>query len=229
MDAVTIEQLKKALPEKMKQAVNPAVIQQIATTLNDPDMYESYRENLLSYAHVMQDGKFKMDCYISAVKYVSHKLMGKCNKDAFFATFPDKMIRWRNTSVAEKDQASYISAYSKSKLVTKILEQSLIPSWILNQDMYQKALNTQVELMTTAKSEKVRSDAANSILTHLKMPETQKIQLDVGPKTQDSIAALREATQQLAEQQRLAMASGSMSALQVAHSKVVIEGELDEQ
>ena len=64
-----------------------------------------------------------------------------------------------------------MTSYNKNKLVNLILEQSMIPSWVLNQDMYQKALNVQCELMLTANSEKV-SDAANSILTHLKPPQS---------------------------------------------------------
>ena len=53
-----------------------------------------------------------------------------------------------------KDISSFVTSYNKNKLVNLILEQSMIPSWVLNQDMYQKALNVQCELMLTANSEK---------------------------------------------------------------------------
>lgn len=228
MDAITVDQFKQALPEKARKSVNPELLNKINKTLSEPDMYETYRENMLSYASVMADGKFKMANYIDAIKYVSHKLMGKTNLAAFSITFPDKIQRWANQNVESKDVASYVTAYNKSKLVTLITEQSLIPSWILNQDLYQKALNTQAELMATARSEKVRSDAANSILTHLKMPETQKVELDIGVKKDSSIDALRDATMKLVKQQKLAIGSGSLDAQEVAHSKVVINGELDE-
>jgi hypothetical protein len=75
--------------------------------------------------------------------------------------------------------------------------------------------------MVTAKSEKVRTDAANTLLTHLKMPEKTKVELDVNVKEDSSIAALRLATMELAKMQRLAVASGSVTAQEVAHSKVV--------
>jgi hypothetical protein len=225
MDALTVEQFKAALPDKVKKSVNQELIQKINKTLADPDMYETYRENLLGYANVMQDGRFKITNYIDAVKYVSHKLMGKTNTDAFSATFPDKMQRWAKQGVSGKDQASYITAYNKSKLVTLIMEQSLIPSWVLNQDLYQKALNVQAELMLSANSEKVRSDAANSLLTHLKMPETQKVELNVGIKKDSSIDALRQAMIDLASEQKKAIQAGAMNAQQIAHAPVVIEGE----
>lgn len=225
MDALTIEQFKDALPDKVKKSINPEIIRKINRTLSEPEMYEVYRENLLSYANVMQDGRFKMSNYIDAVKYVSHKLAGKTNIDAFSQTFPQKMQDWAAKGVSSKDQASYITAYNKSKLVTLIMEQSLIPSWVLNQDLYQKALNVQAELMLTANSEKVRTDAANSLLTHLKMPETQKVELNVGVKKDSSIDQLRNAMIELAAEQKKAIQAGAMNAQQIAHSPVVIEGE----
>ena len=220
MSALTIDQFKQALPDKVKKSINQELIDQINTTLSDPELYEAYRDNLLSYTRVMADGRFKVSGYIDAVKYVSHKLMGCSNIDAYSKTFPDKIQRFAQQQVTAKDIASYVTAYNKSKLVNLIFEQTLIPSYVLNQDLYQKALNVQAELMVSAHSEKVRSDAANSLLTHLKMPETQKVELEIGVKEDSSINALRQATLELARQQRLAMESGSMNAQEVAHSKI---------
>ena len=225
---LTIDQFKSALPDKVKRTVNQELIDQINTTLADPEMYETYRDNLVSYTSVMQDGRFKVSSYIDAVKYVSHKLMGCTNTDAYIKTFPDKYDRFIAQGVASKDIASYVTAYNKNKLVNLIMEQTLIPSYVLNQDLYQKALNVQAELMTTANSEKVRCDAANSLLTHLKMPETQKVELEIGVKEDSSIAALRATTLELSRQQRLMMESGAMNAQEVAHGKLIIEGEFAE-
>lgn len=223
MDSLTIDQFKQALPANLKKSVNPSLIAEINKKLNDPDMYEIYRENLLSYTHVMKEGKFKVSSYIDAVKYVSFKLMGKTNIDAFSLTFPDKINRWQNQGVASKDIASYVTAYNKSKLVNLIYEQTLTPFWVMNQDVYQKAINTQLELMQTAQSEKVRSDAANSILTHLKPPETKKVELDIGLKQDSTINALKEATAKLAEKEMEAIRAGHMNAQEVAHSSLLIE------
>lgn len=225
---LTIDQFKTALPDKVKKSVNQELIDQINNTLSEPELYEAYRDNLLSYTRVMADGRFKIQNYIDAVKYVSHKLMGCSNIDAYTKTFPNKYQNFLAQGVAAKDIASYVTAYNKSKLVNLIFEQTLIPAYVLNQDLYQKALNTQAELMITAKSEKVRCDAANSLLTHLKMPETQKVELEIGVKEDSSIAALRATTLELARQQRLMMESGAMNAQEVAHGKLIIEGEARE-
>ena len=220
---LTIDQFKTALPDKVKKSVNQELIDQINKTLAEPELYEAYRDNLMSYTRVMADGRFKIQNYIDAVKYVSHKLMGCSNIDAYTKTFPDKYQNFLAQGVVAKDIASYVTAYNKSKLVNLIFEQTLIPAYVLNQDLYQKALNTQAELMITAKSEKVRCDAANSLLTHLKMPETQKVELEIGVKEDSSIAALRATTLELARQQRLMVESGAMNAQEIAHGRLIID------
>ena len=221
MTALTIEQFRMALPDKVKKSVNQELIDSVNNVLIDPEMFESYRDNLISYTKVMADGRFKVPEYVNAVRYVSHKLMGCTNIEAYTKTFPDKYARFVTNGVQAKDIASYVTAYNKSKLVNLIFEQTLVPSYVLNQDLYQKALNVQAELMVSANSEKVRCDAANSLLLHLKMPETQKIELEIGMKEDGSIAALRQATMELAAQQRLMIQSGMSNAQGIAHTKVI--------
>ena len=228
MIPLTVEQFQEVLPPKVRKTVNQELIDQINKTLSEPELFEAYRENLISYTKVMNDGRFKIAEYINAVKYVSHKLMGCTNIEAYSKTFPDKIVRFTAQGVAAKDIASYVTAYNKSKLVGCIMEQTLIPSYVLNQDLYQKALNVQAELMVSAASEKVRCEAANSLLTHLKMPEKQKVELEIGVKEDSAIAMLRASTMELARQQRLMVESGAMHAQEVAHSEIVIEGSAKE-
>lgn len=226
--SLTVEQFKSVLPDKMKKGVNQELIDSVNKSLADPDMYETYRDNLLSYAHVMRDGRFKLKDYVNAIKYVSHKLMGASNQQAYIKTFPDKYADFVARGVLAKDIASYITAYNKSKLVNLVFEQTLIPSWVLNQDMYQAALNKQFELMNSAKSEKVQSDAANSLLNHLKPPEVQKLELDIGVKENSTLDVLRKATMELVAQQKLSIQSGVVDAKDVAEYRVIDSREVDE-
>lgn len=218
---MTEEMFRKALPDKVKKSVNAALMAQVNATLSDPEMFEHYRTNLLSYTNVMADGRFKISNYLDAVMYVSHKLMGCTNIDAYMKTFPNKYNRFLAQGVSSKDIASYVTAYNKSKLVNLIFGQSIIPSHVLNQDLYQKALNVQADLMMHAKSEKVRTDAANSLLTQLKPPEIKKIELDVGYKQDNSIDELRKVTLELAKQQRAMIEAGGMSVKAVVESNII--------
>lgn len=228
MSDLTIDQFKQALPPQVRRSVNQEIVDNINSLITDPEMREIYRENLVSYSSVLQQGKFKLSNYLDAVRYVSYKLMGDTNIAAYTKAFPDKIDRFEKQGVAKKDIASYVTAYNKSKLVNLIYEQSLVPTWVLNQDLYQKALNVQAELMLTAKSEKVRSDAANSLLTQLKQPETQKVQLDLGVAEDKTIDALRQSTMELVAAQRAALQAGAMQAQEVAHSKLVVDAEFED-
>lgn len=220
--ALTVEQFQTVLPEKMKKSVNPQILQTLNDMLADPDMCETYRDNLIGYTTVMIDGKFKLEGYVMAVKYVSFKLMGCSNIDAYTRTFPQKMQRWTQIQNLEaKEIASYVTAYNKSKLVNLILAQTLIPTHVLNADIFQKAINVQVELMTSATSEKVRQDAANSLLTHLKAPQETKLQIDVSAATSDSIASLRASVEEHARLQREAIEFGLLTPSQVAEKRLI--------
>ena len=73
---LTVDQFRQALPDKVKKTVNQQLIDKINVTLSDPELYETYRDNLLGYSKIMAEGKFRITNYIDAVKYVGFKLMG---------------------------------------------------------------------------------------------------------------------------------------------------------
>lgn len=229
--SLSIDILRKSLPDKYKATVSQELLDTINDTLDDPDLFETYRDNFISYTSVLNDGRFKVTDYLNAVKYCTQKLMGKTNADAYMITFPDRYQSMLNRGLSSKDMSSIISVYNKSKLVNSILEQSLIPSWVINQDLYQKAINIQADLMMTASSEKVRSDAANSLLTHLKPPETKKVELDIGLKQGNEIDQLRDVLAQLTSQQRQMIQTGVVTATETAEykliGKVIDHAELD--
>jgi hypothetical protein len=221
MDLMTEEQFKAAMPVTIKKNINPAIIDDINNALLDSETREQFKENLLSYTSVMKEGRFKITGYINAVKYVSFKLLGSTNKDAYIKTFPDKYVNFLACGVPQKDIASYSTAFNGSKLVQLIFAQSMMPTHVLNAPMFQEALNTQADLMMTAKSEKVRSDAANSLLTHLKPPEVAKVELDVTLKQDESIKELAKTTMELARAQRLAIEAGARTPKAIAESNVI--------
>lgn len=226
---MTREMFEQALPKRIRANVTDEVLKEINAIIQHSDQRENYRENLLTYTGVLKEGMNTLSQYANAVRYVSHKLTGDSNQLAFLKTFPDKYQRMLDNGWNEKDIRSRISGYHRTQLVTAIMEKSLVPSWILNQDMYQKALNASADLMMNARSEKVRCDAANNLLSHLKMPETQKVELDIGVKEDDSISELRKVTLELVKQQKKMIQAGAMSAGEIAKQKVVAGEVVSEQ
>jgi len=225
---MTEEQFKAALPPGFKKQINQELMNQINAAISTSESMEIFKENLISYASVLQLGKFKMTNYISAVRYVSFKLLGSTNRDAYIKTFPDKYAQFKADGVSEKDIASYTTAYNKSKLVNLIYEQTLIPSHVLNAPIFQTAVNTLADLMLHAKSEKVRCDSANSLLTHLKRPEVQKVELDIGINQGSIIDDYQIVMRQMVEKQKELIAAGG-DLKQIANASIKkeeIDGEV---
>jgi len=234
---ITLDSLKASLPRNRRGTVTQETVNNIngITSEEGEEFSEAYRDNFISYTKVLASGEYKLSDYISAVKFVSFKLMEESNIDAYMKTFPERygrlLSKYREfgtlEEIRDKKISAYATMYNKNKLVYHISDQSTIPNHVLNAPMYQQALNVQAHLMVNSRSDMVKMQAANSILTHLKPPETIKMELDIGLKENDAIADLRKVTQELAAQQRLAISSGIVSSKEIAES-VIIEAVLDE-
>lgn len=223
MTIMTVTELQGALPAPLKRMATQEMADRVNQYAGDPDFAETLKDNIVSYASVLKEGKFKVADYLSAVTYVSLKLMNFNNQEAYAQTFPQRYQALVARGATAKEISSYVAAYNKNKLVNLVLEQTLIPMWVLNQGIYQDAINTQAELMAFANSEKVRSDAANSILTHLKKPETQKVELDIGVKENSGMMELNDMLSVLAQRQQDMIAQGT-NTKEIAHQSLVQPG-----
>lgn len=219
--ALSLEQLKAVMPARQKQNITQGLVDGLNQMMIEPEYREHFRDNLLSYADVLQDPTTTLKGYIRAVKYVSYKVMGFTNQEAWIKTFPERYQRLCDEDKPEAYLRSLVCAYNKGQIVNRILEQTMVPTWVLNADLFQKALNTQAVLMTSAKSEKVRSEAANSILNHLKRPEAAKLELDMTIKQDDSITKLSEAMGKLVDAQADAIRRGEKTVIEVAEGNII--------
>lgn len=198
---ITPQDLKRALPATAKITVSQQLADQINSITTDPIACQHIRENFVSYTSVMQEGKYTAEEYVNAVVYVTFKLMGMTNKDAYINTFPQRHQHLVARGATSKDISAYVSAYHKGKLVMAILDQALTPMWLVNQDAYQKAINVQVDLMRNAQSELVRTQAANSILTHLAKPKDAVPQVAIQINQNTGMNELLDTLSALAEKQ----------------------------
>lgn len=218
---ITKELVARALPGNLKSAATDQLADMINQISADPLIAEQIRENFLSYASVLKEGKFKVEDYLNAVAYCSYKLMGDSNQDAYFKTFPQRYANLVAAGRTPKEISAYVSAYAKGQLVNKIMEQSLVPSWVLNQHMYQAALNTQFKLMTNEDvSPKVRSDAADSLLTHLAKPKEAGPLINIDMGETSGMNELKDALARMAQQQQTLINAG-VSTKEIAAQDIV--------
>lgn len=217
---LTIAEVTKAMPPQLKANVSQDLVDLVNNISGDPEACRTIRETFISYTTVLKEGRFKTEDYVYAVTYVSYKLMGYNNKEAYARTFPARYQALVAKGATEKDISAYVAAYNKGKLVNLILEQTLIPVWVLNQEVYQKAITVQAELMMTAKSEKVRAEAANSILTHLKKPEKKEIELRLDTSDNSGLNELKDKLLEMAQLQQELIQAG-LSTKDIAHQRLI--------
>jgi hypothetical protein len=220
---ITIDEFKEAMPAQIRKNISDELLDQVNNVITDPEVAAVFRENVVGLASVMKEGKFKLDSYLHAVKFVSHKLLGDSHIQAWSKTFPPRYNKMVQAGNSRSEIGAVASRYSQSKLVVLLMGQTMVPTHILNAPLYQQALNTQAELMTSAQSEKVRCDAANSLITALKPPESKKIELELGVKEDQTIQQLRESTMELVHQQKKMIENGHTSVAQIAEATIVRE------
>lgn len=232
---VTLEELQKAVSPKYRKYINEDMVDTV-NGIEDPDFREHFRQNLISMSSVLADGRYSVKDFVSAVKFVSYKVLEESDIDAYMYTFPDRynrvLNRWLEegldeSEIREKKISPYVSAYKRNELVAKVFERTLIPSRILNAPLFQDALNVQVELMYSARSELVRQNASKTVMEYTNTPEAMKIEMDIGVKQDDEVVALRNEMARLAAMQLEKIQNKVMSSKDIAHSKLLVEETID--
>lgn len=235
---MTLEELRAAVPKHSRGMVTQGVVNVMNQLVEEEgiDFAEQYKQNFVTFSNVLRSGEYTTADYISAVKFVSHKLLENSDIDAYQMTFPDRYVRLLDQYEHHGDEAAirsekispFVSAYKRNQLVVKLTEQALVPARILNAPMFQQALNIQLELALGSRSDMVRTQAANSILTHLKQPETQHIALEVAVTGSDELAAMRSEMTRLAGIQQNSIESGSNTSLEIAESRLLHDRPFEE-
>lgn len=225
---LTVEMVQGAVPANLKGSVTQSLVDRINKLDEDSHLAEAMRENFITYSSVLTEGKFKVEDYLNAVKFASLLLMRLSKRDAWVRTFPDRYQKLLQEGADKKTVSSHVAMYAGGKLVNQILERSLIPFHIINQDARQKALDTQVRLMLGANSDLVRMQAANSVLVHTTPPkEVVAAQVTVNVGTTSALRNLESMLNQLAQQQKQMIESGTATTRTIAAQSMVVDAEVE--
>ena len=219
--SISKELVIKAVPPNLKNAVSDDLVDRLNAITSDQILAEEVRKNFISYTSVLREGKFKLEDYLNAVTYVSHRLNGDTQHDAYFKTFPSRYQNLMALGKTPKEISNYVAMFNKGKLVQKIQEQTLTPAWVLNQDMFQAAVTTNFQIMMDDDvSPKVRVEAANSLLTHLQKPKEATPAVNIDLRESSGLSELKKALGQLATQQQQLIEQGG-STRDVAAQRII--------
>ena len=216
---ITYEEFKKALPKEKRKLLTEDTFEIIKRLDDDPDL--DLRNELISYTQVLAEGKYKLTDYAKACKYIAYKSMGLSNIDAFNKVFPERIKRWEENDKEPEKIHRYIHRYNKSPLVLNITKKTLLPIHLLNQDLVQRAINVQADLMMNAKSELVRQKAAETLIKELKLPEDNKIELDITMKKDKSLEQLEQTLAEFSAKQLEAIQNKQVNTKQIAEMDII--------
>lgn len=222
-DHLTKDMIAGAIPDKRFRKYITDDLVDIINSEPDSELRRVFRDNTLTYASVLSTGKHSLAAYVNAVKFVSLRLLGDKASTAYSKVFPDRYQSLVDRGSSASAIASFADNYGKTGLITKIMEQTMVPTHILNAGIYQDAINVQAELMRNARSEMVRQKAAESLMNNLAAPAAAtKIEIDIG-YSNDILDDLRTTTRALARQQLKQIMSGNATAKEIAHSEILVK------
>lgn len=212
------------------ELVTPSLVKKLNEICSSVELAESFKENIITYNSVLTKGAYSPAQYVSAVQYVSYRLMGQTSTTAWQKTFPDRYAVLLSKGANSKTIGSHASAYNRTKIVSTITEQSLVPSHVANFHYHQEALEVQVGIMRDETvGAKTRSDASKVVLEFTSMPEALiSNKEEISGKGLDIIAELARSVKTLAESKQTSIIEGKTTAKALAAEAIYVDGVLDE-
>lgn len=219
---LTVDIVSETLPPGMKNMVTQSLVDRVNNLDADPHLAEAMRQNFISYTSVLMEGKYRLEDYLNAVKFVSYLLMRYSKRDAWIRTFPDRYQTLKEKGADKKTISAHVSMYAGGQLVNLIVDRSVVPFHVLNQDLRQKAVERLAHVMATAQSDFVVVQAANGIIAATTPPkEVKAAQLQVNVGVVSTVNSLEKALGELAQQQKKMIEAGHVSTKSVAESRII--------
>lgn len=234
---LTKKDVLKLVDKNRKSAITDVLVDKLNTIINTTDeeeVREAIVDNFLTYGNVLTSGKFPIEKYLNAVRFVSYKMLNMTNLEAYRHTFPDRyknyLDKYVSEGFSEKDaesrMGSSVNAVAHGKLVSDILIQVQIPSKILNYGRLQEAVNVATGLMYTSRSDMVKLQAAKTLIEYLGTNDDgMSIPINVD-KRGDAVDKYEALFKRLAEEKLALMVKGGN--VQKIANATVIEVEVDE-
>ena len=188
--ALTVIDIQNAIPSK-KNTITQEIVDIINRSATEPEFQgESLLQTAITYENVMRNNSASMKDYLRAIKFCAYLITLDENfTEAYKKTFSDRdFVRNRlsvNTSSPEyRELTSASSRYRRSKLVVDILTLSQVPLDLMFTGARYKALGVLTDVMTTARQDRDKINAAKELLAATKGPENVKMELEVGASSE---------------------------------------------
>ena len=214
---LSIEEARSFVPRNFRSQITEKFLDQMEQAIGNDEQARHVRENFITYSKVLQDCDPNVNIldYLNAVRFITFKIMGYSAEESWKRVFPhkvEKLLREGN----EKHINKYANIYNKSQIVNKIYSQTMIPSYILHHEEYEKMISTLNDMIYSGELRGMaKVKAVEIFLSNTKPPEVAKAELQVSIQQSDTITDLRDATDKFARAMRLAIEEGKTTATEI--------------
>lgn len=224
----TKEQLQRLLPRNKKHLANENILALLRDPLDSSHISEFITDNFINYTDLLKDSTtYGLKDYINAIKFASFRMLGDTWVDCYKKTFPDRYDEHFADGKTLEALRARADGFSRTKLVQSILERGYIAPYLLNQPLFQQALNVAGKIMLDEKvSAMARVQAAKTVLEYTKAPEIQKLQMEVGIKASDDLMQLEDTMNKLADVVYTGIQNGKLTSKEVIESTII---EVDDE
>lgn len=218
-EKLELDFLKAQLGKKAK-GVTQETIDEIQHLVSDPEYGPQFLETYVDYFNVMDNNKWGLNKYMQAMKFFTLIEGGHSAIDAYIKVFPERLKSRLANGGTREQMSGEASRYNNNQIVNEIRKVSAIGIQLSHRHLLHEALDTQAQLMRTARSELVRQKASETLIRELKPQEDTKIQLDVAVNERDTLDSLRDATEKLVLAEEQSIKAG-LAVKFIAENKII--------
>lgn len=213
---ISKDDIQKALPSR-KNTVTDEIVEIINRSQTEPEFQgESLLQTATTYEQVLTKNKASIKQYLNAIRFCSYLLSCDDNfteayKKTFYDTdFVKERLNLPTDDVRYAELTSAASRYRRSKLVVDLLTVSQVPFELMFNGMRYKAVAVLGDLMTTAKLDRDKINAAKELLAATK---SEQIKIDFGVEIKESsaVTSMMEQLTQAAAKQAMLLETGTTS------------------
>jgi hypothetical protein len=226
---ISKEVLQRLVPKNI--SITDDVVNTINNVIENEEEARYFRENIITYIGILKDPKvngISFKTYLNAVKFVTYKMLGDSNIDAYIKVFPDRYERMVKQGKSNKYIHAIVSTYANGTTVMKIIERTIIPPSVSHRDLFYRTIEHLSELAFNANSEAVQEKACKTLIETLKPNEESKIEIDMNIKESEDIVKRYDQALEFASQKMLNMMKQGGDVHKIANIKLSKKEEIED-
>ena len=222
---ITDDMIRQALPESFLKKSKKNIFDDIRKELCGHPLSEIYIDNFMSAGVAVKNTHaWTIHKYCKAVKFLTHKFLGRTDLDAWICAFPEKYEELLENKKHLRFYESYANYFARSDVVHDIIETMIKPPHVAHYHLYHESIVMLGKKMRESSSDRIVIDAAIALANILAPPPDSNVNINVNVSNPE-LESLKAGLSDLAKQQIDMIKNKEISVKDVALMKVNVVSE----